>query len=115
MLLTKETEMKWNPKNYKHYIEKGYTFTNWGDSFTVKIEDIFGYSSAMVIYKCDYCGEEITVSFCNYKKNHNINEYVKKDCCKKCASKKRLEIIDVQNRLGLLNKNNSGYWKKYNW
>ena len=39
-LLTKEVEMKWNPRNYKYFIEKGYQFTKWKDTFLVKIEDL---------------------------------------------------------------------------
>jgi hypothetical protein len=113
MLLTKEVEVLWNQKTYKRYIEKGYKFTKWGDTFIVPVEDIVGYSGATVYYSCDYCGKEVPVIYGNYKKYHKSNEFVKKDCCSDCVPKKQQEIVEVKNSMGLLNKNVYGYWKYY--
>lgn len=40
MLISKETECKWNAKNKKHYLELGYKFTKINDTFIVKVKDL---------------------------------------------------------------------------
>ena len=55
MLLTKEVEMTWTHPNKKYYIEKGYNFTNYGDTFNCKVEDLSEKSSKDVQCRCDYC------------------------------------------------------------
>ena len=83
-LLTKEVEMKWNPRNYKYFIEKGYQFTKWKDTFLVKIEDLKYGSQAKVDVECDCCSKEIkNISWQNYLK------YIHKDkkyYCRKCGT-----------------------------
>jgi hypothetical protein len=37
MLLTKEIEVNWNPKNKKWYQDKGYVFTLYGDYLQLKL------------------------------------------------------------------------------
>lgn len=49
--------MRWNSRNKKHFVEKGYQYTKMYDYFDVKIEDLDPKSSANVQIKCDVCGQ----------------------------------------------------------
>lgn len=54
MLISKELEVKWHPKNTDYYISKGYIFTKYGDTFIVKFEDVLHNGMQRVLLKCDY-------------------------------------------------------------
>ena len=93
MLITKQTKVKWNSKNKKHYVNLGYEFTKMGDEFTVNVCDLTKGSSAMVEFVCDYCGEIVKIKWINYhilKQKDN-----KKDCCskKECTTTKSREVL----------------------
>lgn len=98
MLLTKEVEIKWNPRNYKHYISKGYIFTNWKDSFICKVEDLMDNSPVKIEVLCDYCLESnITTIVCKkYQKYNAQREFIKKDACQHCQALKQRDICIVR-------------------
>lgn len=72
---------KWNGRNKKYYIEKGYVFTYMGNEFDVKVEDLLPSSKSLVVVCCDYCGKETIKKFQTYKNQHDV---LLGDCCKKC-------------------------------
>ena len=78
-------EMKWAHKTRKYYESKGYEFTNYGDVFFVKAKDLQRGASARVKVICDFCGDEIYVSFVNYNRRSNKNV----DACNKCKVQKQ--------------------------
>jgi len=88
MLLSKTVIVKWNKRYRKYYVEKGYPFTNYGDEFKVKVEDLPNGSNVKVDVKCDCddCNNPYLkpMTFQNYNKNiHKDGKYY----CKKCAIK----------------------------
>ena len=88
MLLTKTVVTKWNKNTKKHYESKGYLFTNYGDEFLVKVEDLTKGNTSEVEVLCDYCLEEgiekiIKKKYLIYKQQ-NEKSIIHKDCCKKC-------------------------------
>lgn len=85
----KEIEIKWNYANRKWFINKGYTFTNWGDSFYANPLDLNIGSPIKVYVICDYCGEEYQTQYNVY--NDGIKK-LNKCACSKCAAKKSQEI-----------------------
>lgn len=86
------TIVKWNQRIKKYYVGKGYSFTEYGDEFNVKIEDLKKGSHSLIEVLCDYC--KINTFFKEYKtyneqKDKAIN---KKDSCKECMNLKRKEV-----------------------
>jgi len=105
MLITKKVKIKWHSTNIKHYESKGYHFTNYGDEFEVKIEDLSKGSNANVIIECDGCKKKRNIIWCIYLK------IVKKDgkCyCKKCAT--NLFGIDNKRKTNLANSKSFEQW-----
>ena len=92
MLLTKEVEMTWTHPNKKYYIEKGYNFTNYGDTFNCKVEDLSEKSSKDVQCRCDYCNTIYNKKYNKYVESHkNIDT----DACAKCAPQKTRDICEI--------------------
>lgn len=84
MIKSKTVTLKWNSRNKKHFVEKGYQFTKMRDEFIVNIEDLTPMSKAEIEVVCDYCGEVNTTHF--FKRQYRLkNSTVKKDCCTKCS------------------------------
>lgn len=96
MLLTTELEIKWNKNNKNYYINKGYKFTKYGDTFVCKIEDALRGTKNIVECSCDYCGKLFTKMFFHYDDN---KEYVNKDACKDCKRLKQNEITKIKNKI----------------
>lgn len=92
MLLSKTAFVKWNSKNKKHYVDIGYTFTNFGDSFEVSVDDLTCGSTAIITIKCDYCGKEYTSEWQTYRRIKD-KSYIQKDCCGDCCQNKAKETI----------------------
>lgn len=83
-------KMKWNIKNKSHYVKMGYHFTNYGDEFTIRAEDLSPCSKIKVKVKCDYCGEIYTIS--NYAYNRSTHKDSKlPNVCSKCRGKRILD------------------------
>lgn len=93
MLITKEVKLKWNSKIYKHYVGLGYQYTHMGDEFLVSVDDLTPGSSAIVICKCDYCGQTYEIKWQAYIRNKK--SLINTDCCKNsdCTTKKSREAL----------------------
>lgn len=98
MLLTKEVEVKLNPKNMKHYKELGH-IGNKGDIIIVPVEHLMHGSKVKVEVLCDYCKKEIiTMTYDRYTRSQ---KKICKNACLKCKSKKttesNLQVYGVEN------------------
>jgi hypothetical protein len=80
MILDEFVEVSWSKVTKRHYIDKGYAFTNWGDKFKVKPIDLPVYSATLVNVQCDYCPYQRQIKYQYYKHD--------KYTCKKCSIKK---------------------------
>lgn len=83
-------EIKWISATKEWYQNKGYIFTNIGDKFEVRVEDLSEGSHYKVVVVCDYCGKEIERSFSSYirKKSEKYG-----DCCLSCRSIKQKKML----------------------
>ncbi len=96
MIVSKEVEVKLSSNTYKYYEELGYYIPRYyneikkktvykkGTIINVKVKDLLPYSKAIIILKCDYCGNEYPSKYENYIK-YNINGNIHKDACKNCS------------------------------
>lgn len=85
-------KIKWNKKTKDHYVKLGYSFTNFGDSFEVKAEDLSIGSHKLVKVQCDFCGQIVVKMMSVYLKQHHPKYG---DCCKNCQPQKnRLVCFD---------------------
>lgn len=91
MLLQETVMLKWNPKNIKHYKEKGYNYTKLHEFFEVDIRDLTEYSKIKISYSCDYCRIEKKKAWADYIKENN--NFSTKDCCKSCYPLKLKETF----------------------
>jgi hypothetical protein len=87
VLLTKEVEMKWRRDNKETYENKGYKFTNYGEFFIIKIEDLSSGSQKKVKVKCDdenceHPHKEV-FWFAYLKQIRKNGKYYCKDCTRK--------------------------------
>lgn len=92
MLVSKQTTVKWNARNKRHYTELGYEFTKMNESLLVNVADLTPGSQADVEVVCDYCGKIYITSWYVYsfcKKRSIVN----KDSCKMCCEAKAEESI----------------------
>ena len=55
--------MRWNPRNKRYFVKKGYQYTKMYDYFDVKIEDLKPTCNVRVQIKCDICGKIDTQIF----------------------------------------------------
>lgn len=83
-------EVNWNNFSKKWYTDKGYIFTNKGDTFIVKGEDLHPGAKNKIKVICDYCGKEYLTN--QFTHNKAMNEYPYKDCCSTCTGKKTSEV-----------------------
>lgn len=82
MLLSDFTYINTNNRNYKKFIELGYTF-NIGDRLMVKTIDLNLGSKEFVSVKCDICNSEKSIMYYSYIQNtEKYNIYA---CTRKCA------------------------------
>lgn len=92
MLISDKTIVVWNARNKKHYTDLGYMFTQMGNPFEVKIEDLTKGSQSVIKVKCDYCGKEYDVSWCTYLYMHRKTN-IQKDACRDCLQSKASESV----------------------
>lgn len=88
MLITKSVKMIWSSANKKHYIERGYSLTAYGDSFQIKCEDLAKSNKTMIEVKCDCkdCKSPFLkpMQWQSYLKSvHTDGTY----CCGKCVNR----------------------------
>jgi len=82
MIKTKKVKVKIVPKNYNTYKELDYNF-KMGDEVEIDVKDLPLNSRKLVQVKCDNCGNEKELKYCNYMKAYNKkNKYF----CSKCRS-----------------------------
>ena len=82
MLLSDFTYINTNNRNYKKFIELGYTF-DIGDRLMVKTTDLNLGSKEFVSVKCDICNSEKSIMYYSYIQNtEKYNIYA---CTRKCA------------------------------
>ena len=74
--------MTWTNSNRKRYENIGYTFTKYGDTFNVKINDIPKHSEVNITTVCDICGKEKTMTLHNY--NIITKNGMKQYRCRNC-------------------------------
>lgn len=84
-LITKEVELSPRGSLIKYYRDKGYVF-NYGDTITVKIEDVSKNSHVMVDCICDFGNEPIRMKYQDY--NKQMDGVLAKVCCNKCKINK---------------------------
>ena len=99
MLITKTVKVKWNPKTKKYYEALGYKFTNYGDEFEVKIEDLTKGSGIEVDCICDNCKCNMHIKYNNYN-NRTIKENGKtycNQCANKLYAKKNMQKTKLKN------------------
>lgn len=88
MLLENElVEMTWAKRNKNTYINKGYVYTNLGDSFLIKQIDLSPTSRTVVKVECDYCLKIFETKMSNYSRNMELS-HTNKASCLKCVMKK---------------------------
>ena len=83
-LVSKTAKAKWHSTNKKHYESLGYIFTEYGDEFEVRVEDLTKGSHIEVECFCDNCKKDLYWTYSIY------NKYVKEDgktYCRECAIK----------------------------
>ena len=83
-LITKTVKVKWHGANRKHYENLGYEFTNYGDEFEIKVNDLPKKCKVLVDYCCDNCKKINSVCYGDYVRRVKENG---KTYCKNCALK----------------------------
>lgn len=96
MLISETTEMKWNAKNKKRYVELGYEYTKMGDTFTISTQDMSKRCQNLIDVKCDYCGVTYKTKWAVYWKGRLSG--LQKDCCSNpnCTGKKASEVMELK-------------------
>lgn len=84
--LDKEIEITWSTNTRNYYVERGYVFTGWGDTFLVKVRDLPRSSKKKIPCRCDYCGKDYWA--------YPVAAYRhEKQCCRSCAQKPMKETM----------------------
>lgn len=93
MIKETKVKIKWNPKNKRNYVEKGYAFTKFGDTFEVNLDDLSKGSHAVVAVCCDGkgCAEELSMEYRTYLRLSTKNDG--KIYCRKCAAQLQSERL----------------------
>jgi len=91
MLITKEVEVKWNAKNIKMYVGKGYIFTKLKDVVKIDLYDLAENSTSEIEFKCDYCGTHYFKKWVYHNRNIKRSTSIEKDCCHDCIKLKTKE------------------------
>lgn len=83
MIISECAEAEWKSRNRKQYEKLGYTFTNYGEKFYIKISDLPKCSHYKVKYSCDNCKKIGELSYKDYLKSVVDG----KKYCRSCAAK----------------------------
>lgn len=76
--------VKWTSSNVKHYKEKGYIFTKFGDELEVNVVDLPPTCKAKVQVQCDKCFDIYEISYFYYRKRMAEKGKI---ICRKCTTK----------------------------
>lgn len=79
-------KVAWHSQSKNHYIDKGYKFTKYKDSFLVNVEDLSPSATARVKVICDFCGEEYDMAWYHYRETKDKQQ---KNACYNCRHIKR--------------------------
>ena len=94
--------LKWRNSNKKRYESMGYNFTQYGDEFKVKIEDVPKRSNVEITVICEYCRIEKQMSIGNY--NNITKNGSKKYRCRECFLKNKIlrycDVVDIIQKAG---------------
>lgn len=93
MVLTEKVLVKWNSCQKAYYEDKGYVFTNFGDEFEVKFEDMPHASDKYIDVQCDYCGKIFSMQIKKYYRGANI---INKIACYDCRALKGVDIKKIR-------------------
>lgn len=91
MLLTTSIPVVWNKYNRKKYENKGYVFTNYGDTFMLNVSDLTKGCDKRVDVKCDVCGNVRNILWHKYLKQHD--DIFGDTCIKCCIDKKESTML----------------------
>lgn len=91
MIYSKRVNVKWNSKNKKYFVDKGYVFTKMGEELSIRIEDLKKSSHEEIEIQCDYCGDIFLKKYSYYNRNKKRNNNIEKDACRNCVGKKTSE------------------------
>lgn len=83
MILNEYVKVEWKTRSRKQYEDLGYIFTNYGDIFDVRIEDMPKGSHYKIDWKCDNCDYESNMCYRDYVKTL-VDE---KKYCRSCSAK----------------------------
>lgn len=97
--LEQEVTIKWFTRNKKRFIDLGYKFTKFSDTFLVKVKHLERNSNVKVIVQCDGCGKSMITPYRNY--NKIIDKKGIYDC-RKCNASYVSEIRINNNKERLL-------------
>lgn len=88
LIIPQTVKVRIGAANYQYYKEKGYMFKKCGDSIEVNVLDLAKGSGIKVKCKCDFCGQETQISYCDVIKNKKNGMLL---CCNNtfCKNKKR--------------------------
>lgn len=89
-LVENHVEIRWRSNTREWYENKGYVWTNKGESFLVNIEDALPSTEKHIDIICDYCDNIFTRRFSSWLTG-NTTSPIKKDACRKCTGKKTKE------------------------
>ena len=84
LILPQEVEVKWNGTSRQHYIDKGYRYTNIGDTFICNVLDLSLGSTIKIAVKCDFCDCINYIAYKGYLKLQSD-----KYCCPECLKHKK--------------------------
>ena len=74
MIYDQKVKIRCNPKNKKHYLEKGYDVPKTGEYFFVSVHDLLPSTSELVKCKCDICGRDFYRKFCYLREIHACSD-----------------------------------------
>ncbi len=89
LVLPQKVKVRWNGRNKKWFIEKGYVYSKIGIGFEVDVLNLMRNSKQHIEVICDFCNKTVSREFRIY--NSKTNEQ-HKDSCNDCLGKKTSEI-----------------------
>lgn len=92
-MIKEEVSIKWCSKTKRRFEEKGYIFTEFGDYFNCKKEDLrlIKNSDQFIPCKCDYCGKDYEIQIKKYFRAMD-NKILSNNSCEDCRNKKVMEL-----------------------
>jgi hypothetical protein len=93
MIPEQKVKVEWMRTNKKWYEERGYKFTDYGETFEAEVTDLQPSSPKLEIKViCDYCGESYKTTMFKYYRA-KAAAFLQTDCCgkKECKSAKVIQ------------------------